>query len=68
MKPRRNYRITGLVPHPELGVHTVEVERAGARIDTGTPASGWGTWGLPRAERGILRQGLTATGRDRRPR
>lgn len=76
----RNYRVVGLVSHGDHS--TVEIERAcrrhgagcacrGARrvrVDTGVPASGWGDFGLSRVERGIVRRGLTAAGRDRRPR
>lgn len=61
----RNYRIVDLARHE--GGYTVVIEQDGARRDTGTSPSAWGAWGLTRRERGILRRGLTPSGRDRRP-
>ena len=65
MKGTRNYQILGLTPDN----HVVISVDGGAPCDSGETPAQWGTWGLTRAERGILRRGLTATGRDRaRPR
>lgn len=57
----RNYKVVALSP-----TNTVVIEIAGERRDTGEKPSAWGTYGLSRYEIGILRKGLTATGRDRR--
>lgn len=68
---KRNYRIVGLAPAGDHSTVVIHVRRPTGRretVDTGVPASAWGDFGLSRAERGILRRGLTAAGRDRRPR
>ncbi len=71
MPTERNWRIVGLVPHPELGHYTVELEasfgeRPAVRLDSHeAPSEYHGITYLTRAERGLLRRGLTSTGNNR---
>jgi hypothetical protein len=62
----RNYRIVGLTPH-----NTVITQQEGKKPeDSGESPSEWYgngsfvSW-IDKAERGILRRGITASGRDR---
>jgi len=58
----RNYRVVGLSPENTV---IVQVEGRSGLTDLGVKPSMLGTWGLTRAEVGILRRGMTSAGRDR---
>lgn len=57
----RSYTIVGLTARNTV---VIRIGR-GAPYDTNERPSEWGTWGLSRAERGILNRGLTQNGNDR---
>lgn len=64
---KRNYRIVALHPNRAERCYQVVIEGDGRVRNTGHTAAEWGDFGLTRAERGILRRGLTDAGYDRCP-
>lgn len=58
----RNYRIVGLTPDNFV---VMETRDEGVHRTHDRPSEYWGIEYLTRAERGILRRGLTPSGRDR---
>ena len=63
-KAKRNWEIVGLTKID--GSYIVDIKVDGVVRSSGERPSEFGDWGLTRKERGILRRGLTSTGKDRK--